>query len=103
MEAQQQEYIKTVKLVKEFISSNKQRPEVQDETSDYIKAYDGDPLNYHVFTMSFDQMVFPFKDGQQQLTQLLRFTCGDARKAIEGCAIFGYEGAREILKCRLTP
>ena len=107
LEAQQQEYIKTVKLVKEFISSNKQRPEVQDETSsartvkdavtrdelfgafslntsDYIKAYDGDPLNYHVFTMSFDQMVFPLKDGQQKLTQLLRFTCGDARKQLRG-------------------
>ena len=43
-----------------------------------IQSYDGNHLTYHVFRMSFDHIVYLIKDYQYKLTQLLRFTTGDA-------------------------
>ena len=51
-------------------------------TSDYIQSYDGNPLTYHVFKLSFDQIVYPIKDYERKLTQLLGFTTEDAQHAI---------------------
>ena len=73
-------------------------------STNYSQAYDGDPMLYHIFMMSFDQTVDKVADPHHKLTHLLRFTTGEAHHAIEGCAIIGgikgYERAREILKSR---
>ena len=59
---------------------------------------------YHVFISSFDQTVDKIVDILHKLTQLLRFTTGEAHHAIEGCAIIGgkagYQRARDILETR---
>ena len=81
-----------------------QQPPTVTNTSDYIQSYDGNPLTYHVFKISFDHIVYPIKDYQHKLTQLLRFTRGDAHEAVQGCAIIGekesYDRDIEILKSR---
>ena len=56
---------------------------------DYLKSYDGNPLTFHVFITSFDQIVEKITDPHHKLSHLLRFTSGDALHAVQGCAIIG--------------
>ena len=71
-------------------------------SSEYMKLYDGNPLTYHVFMMTFDQTVDKIADPHYKLSLLLRFTKGAAHHAVEGCAIIGgiegYQTARAILQ-----
>jgi hypothetical protein len=125
LEAQQVEYTSVMKEFRDAVKTNTIQPIKQDSSGsnpsvdlsreellgvlsinsqDYLKPYDGNPMSYHVFVMSFDQTVNKIADPHHKLNHLLRFTTGDAYHAIEGCAIIGglkgYERARKILESR---
>jgi hypothetical protein len=67
-----------------------------------LDTFSGDPLNYHSFIAVFDESVDKVvREGSAKLTRLLQYTSGDAKQAIQPCAIVGgetgYQLARKIL------
>ena len=70
-----------------------------------IKSFDGSAASYLTFMAVFDEIVGNVNiTDQAKLTRLLQYTTGDARNAIECCALIGgvqgYVEARRILKER---
>ena len=70
-----------------------------------IKSFDGSAASYLTFMAVFDEIVGNVNiTDQAKLTRLLQYTTGDARNAIDCCALIGgvhgYVEARRILKER---
>ena len=118
-EEAQAAYIKSLKIVNQYIREADDQSEVS--TTDSVRAvhnlaylpkfeidvFSGDPTKYHSFIAIFEQSVEKYMyspDGGARLTRLLQYTDGIAKRAIQSCAIVGgeegYEKARSILKQR---
>ena len=70
-----------------------------------IHSFDGTPSRYLSFVAIFDETVGKTSiDGQSKLTRLLQYTTGQARAAIDCCALIGgtegYKEARRVLQER---
>lgn len=70
-----------------------------------IKPFDGNPLDYHSFIATFDELVDKVvTDSRAKLTRLLQSTMGNAKEAIKSCILIrgddGYQQARNILHQR---
>ena len=51
-----------------------------------IEKYDGNPLNFNYFGSMFHEIIEKkFDDPQGRLTQLIKYTCGEARELIKNC------------------
>ena len=70
-----------------------------------LVKYNGDPLQYHSFTMAFDESVDRVASSStSKLNRLVNYTIGEAHDAIKSTLIMGgvsgYTEARKILKDR---
>ena len=70
-----------------------------------LEPFDGNPLNYHSFIATFNEVVDKvITDSRVKLTRLLQSTRGDAKEAIRSCILIrgdeGYIQARKILSQR---
>jgi len=70
-----------------------------------LESYDGNPLTYHCFMATFEEVVGKVDcDAKTKLTRLLQYTKGDAKEAIRTCILLdgeeGYKQAKDILKKR---
>ena len=68
-----------------------------------VDSFDGDPLNYHYFMSTFEEVVEnKIEDPLGRLTRLVQLTTGEAKELIKYClqekAEDGYEHAKRLLK-----